>query len=119
MNTQSKTVQTPSLREGQLLFEGWRNTKTHPRQPIPENLWNVAAELTKKHSPTKVAKHLRLNVSALRDAVSKQLLPTKQDIVVTGKDWNITCRRSDGATLNLTGVGDFPNINNTIVAFLI
>ena len=47
-------------------FEHWRQTRTHPRQRIPQALWDQAVALTKALPPSRVAKHLRLGAADLK-----------------------------------------------------
>lgn len=37
----------------------WRQTRTHPRDRIPQALWDQAVALTAVLPPSRVAKHLR------------------------------------------------------------
>lgn len=54
-----------SITEGQRRFAEWRAQKRTLREPIPEELWELAVALTKTHSQQKVAKALRLNTGEL------------------------------------------------------
>lgn len=56
---------TLSLREGQRRFAEWRAQKQTLREPIPEELWELAVALTKTYSQQKVAQELRLNTGEL------------------------------------------------------
>lgn len=56
---------TRSLREGQRRFAEWRAQKQTLREPIPEELWELAVALTKTYSQQKVAQELRLNTGEL------------------------------------------------------
>jgi hypothetical protein len=47
-------------------FEHWRQTRTHPRQRIPQELWDQAVALTTALPPSRVAKHLRLGAADLK-----------------------------------------------------
>lgn len=42
-------------------FENWRKSKTGQSDPIPEKLWRRAVVLAKRHSPTQIARYLRLS----------------------------------------------------------
>ena len=56
---------TLSLVEAQQRFAEWRAQKQSRREPIPTELWNLAGEVTKRHSQHEVAKALGLSSSAL------------------------------------------------------
>ncbi len=47
-------------------FARWRRNKGAPGEPIPEALWARAVEAALAHGPTKTARKLGLNHSALR-----------------------------------------------------
>lgn len=51
-------------------FEHWRQTRTHPRQRIPQQLWDQAVALTKALPPSRVAKHLRLGTADLKKYIA-------------------------------------------------
>lgn len=54
-----------TLEECQQHFAAWRSQKKSLREPIPEELWELAVELTDNHSQKKVASALSLNVNEL------------------------------------------------------
>ena len=47
----------------------WRKNKKH-REPIPEELWQLAAELSTRFGISQVARELRLNFMALKKRVT-------------------------------------------------
>ena len=51
-------------------FEHWRQSRSHPHDRIPDPLWEQAVALTAILSPSRVAKHLRLRVSDLKEQIS-------------------------------------------------
>ena len=53
-------------------FEHWRQNRSHPRERIPEHLWDQAVALTSTLSPSRVAKHLRLGVSDLKQQIANR-----------------------------------------------
>jgi hypothetical protein len=53
-------------------FEHWRQSRSHPHDRIPEPLWDQAVTLTQTLSPSRVAKHLRLRVSALKKQITQR-----------------------------------------------
>lgn len=55
----------PTLEEVKIHFETWRKIKKG-RQPIPDQLWQAAFNLSKKHSFYKIAKTLRLDYTKLK-----------------------------------------------------
>jgi len=113
-------MKTPTLRETQLLFQSWRNQKKYKQEPIPDNLWETAAILTKHHSRSKVCQALKLSSTDLKKHVLKlQTAPQRALPVPTGvKPWSITCNRADGAELKLSGIDPLPDINTVLAAFL-
>jgi hypothetical protein len=54
-------------------FEQWRSSHSG-RRPIPEALWNRAAELARRHGVFRTAKVLRLDYSKLK----RQMRPTQE-----------------------------------------
>ena len=57
-------------------FEHWRQSRSHPHERIPEPLWEQAVALTSTLSPSRVAKHLRLRVSDLKEQITKRQAST-------------------------------------------
>jgi len=51
-------------------FEHWRQTRTRPRQRIPQELWDQAVALTTALPPSRVAKHLRLSAVDLKKHIA-------------------------------------------------
>lgn len=56
-------------------FEHWRQTRSHPREPIPQPLWNQAVALTQVLPYTRVAKHLRLSAKDLKTHMAAEPEP--------------------------------------------
>jgi hypothetical protein len=56
---------TISLEEAQQRFEHWRQHKSHSREPIPEELWDLAVSLIPHYTQQKIADTLRLSTSNL------------------------------------------------------
>jgi hypothetical protein len=70
-------IDTPLHAEHQLdqlsgQFEHWRQTRSHSHDRIPEHLWDQAVALTSTLSVSRVAKHLRLGVSDLKQQIVKR-----------------------------------------------
>ena len=68
-------IKTPWHAEHQLdqlagQFERWRQTRTHPRQRIPQKLWDHAAVLALALPPSRVAKHVRLGLADLKKQIA-------------------------------------------------
>jgi hypothetical protein len=61
-----------SLSEVKELIEAWRQNRLK-RRPMPEELWEAAAGLSKEYSLHQISKALRLNHTALK----KRVLPDK------------------------------------------
>jgi len=53
-------------------FEHWRQSRSHLHDRIPNPLWEQAVALTATLSPSRVAKHLRLRVSDLKEQITKR-----------------------------------------------
>src|SRR5262249_38933536 len=53
-------------------FEHWRQRRSHLHERIPEPLWEQAVALTATLSPSRVAKHLRLRLSDLKEQITKR-----------------------------------------------
>jgi len=53
-------------------FEHWRQTRSHPHERIPAPLWDQAVALTSTLPTSRVAKHLRLGVSDLKQQIAKR-----------------------------------------------
>ena len=56
-------------------FAHWRQTRTQPRDRIPQALWDQAVALARVLPHSRVAQHLRLSANALK----KQMATTAQD----------------------------------------
>lgn len=64
-NTEVTTALT--LDEVRERFETWRETKSRPNSPIPDELWGAAVSLAGAHTQAVIAKALRLDPNALAD----------------------------------------------------
>jgi hypothetical protein len=53
-------------------FEHWRQHRSHPHERIPDALWDQAVALTATLSASRVAKHLRLRLSDLKQQSAKR-----------------------------------------------
>ena len=61
-------------------FKEWRRNKEW-HDPIPEELWDAAVELTKEYSPTQVSKTLRLDNSKFKERVhASKILETPNNV---------------------------------------
>ena len=56
-------------------FEHWRQTRPHPRDRIPQALWDQAVALTTEFPYTRVAKHLRLSAKDLQTHMAAEPTP--------------------------------------------
>jgi len=103
-------------------FEHWRASR-QKRDRIPRHLWQAAAELCTDYPTTQVCRCLRLSFADLKkhlpaqpnDAPAKFL---KIDFSGTIGNWQLCCRRSDGANLSLAANGPLPDINRLLENFL-
>ena len=113
----------PSLESVARQFEHWR-ARRQKRDRIPQHLWRAATELCKDHSATKVCRQLKLSFTDL-----KKHLPSERNdppvqfmkIDLSGAigNWQLCCRRRDGAHLNLAANGPLPDINRLLENFLL
>jgi hypothetical protein len=63
-------------------FETWRTNRKYVRQPIRDELWNAAADLSRRYPPSLVGRVLKLDPSRLkRLAAKKPARPRKQPAV--------------------------------------
>ena len=53
-------------------FETWRTTRKYMREPIPDELWNAAADLSRRYPPSLVGRVLRLDPSRLKKLLIKR-----------------------------------------------
>ncbi|WP_089721518.1 hypothetical protein [Candidatus Entotheonella palauensis] len=73
-------IETPLHTDHQLdqlaaQFEHWRQTRTSPRERIPQALWDQAVALARLLPYTRVAQHLRLSTNDLKKQMAMQLEP--------------------------------------------
>jgi hypothetical protein len=47
-------------------FETWRTNRKYVREPIPDELWNAAAELSRRYPPSLVGRVLKLDPRRLK-----------------------------------------------------
>jgi hypothetical protein len=47
-------------------FETWRTNRKYVREPIPEDLWNAAADLSRRYPPSLVGRVLKIDPSRLK-----------------------------------------------------
>jgi hypothetical protein len=57
----------PAIEEVRQRLDSWRKTKKNHHEPIPEDLWQAAADLARAHSVNSVSKALRLSYTDLKD----------------------------------------------------
>jgi len=105
-------------------FETWRTNRKYVREPIPDELWKAAAELSRCYPPSLVGRVLKLDPSKLKKLLIKRSarssvrkkpqaaffqLPTDTALLEVGSplpQGPIGCRlqieRPDGSRLTLT-----------------
>ena len=66
-----KPTNTQTLKSIKQQIEHWRSTR-HKVKPMPEELWQSAAEVARNSSVGKVAKQLGLNYTALKERVARK-----------------------------------------------
>ena len=47
-------------------LERWRGTRTHPRSPIPDDVWAAAVALARQHGVYQTARAVRIDYGALK-----------------------------------------------------
>ncbi len=111
-----------SLETVQHQFEQWRSERSSRREPIPEHLWQAAAELCRDHSISRVSRQLRLSYTELKRQVSKDGPSAGRfmeiDLGLCAGQWQIECSRPDGSQLRMSGNGQQPAITTVLRAFL-
>jgi len=105
-------------------FETWRTNRKYVRQPIPDELWNAAADLCRRYPASLVGRVLKLDSSRLkkfqlkrspRTSIRKKpqatffQLPTGIALPEVGSPlqqiptgWRLQIERPDGSRLTLT-----------------
>jgi hypothetical protein len=53
-------------------FETWRTNRKYVREPIPEELWNAAAGLSRRYPPSLVGRVLKIDSSRLKKLLIKR-----------------------------------------------
>jgi hypothetical protein len=61
-------------------FEHWRQTRTHPRDRIPQALWEQAVALASVLPHSRVAQHLRLSANDLKKQMAMAPLSREQRV---------------------------------------
>ncbi|MGC9195376.1 MAG: hypothetical protein ACP5IL_07975 [Syntrophobacteraceae bacterium] len=102
-------------------FEKWRSIRANRREPIPDELWQAAAELCKAHPISNVCHRLRLSHPELKrhiaaSAQSPQFMEI--DVGCLTGSWQLECTRPDGARLRLSGSGRAPAAEAMLRDFL-
>jgi hypothetical protein len=115
------------------LIEDYRLNRLYSREPIPAHITEVIADLVINRVCTayKIQKHLRVFPKLLKRWVAdrksqlaeeaEQKAQMKQAAYHMGTvdtDWNVSCSKSDGTKLILSGNGQIPDLTSTIQAFL-
>ena len=71
------TSTTPAdLLELKARFETWRTNRKYVREPIPDELWNAAADLSRRYPPSLVGRVLKLDPSRLKKFPLERLART-------------------------------------------
>ena len=53
-------------------FETWRKNRKYVREPIPDELWNAAADLSRRYPPSLVGRVLKLDSCRLKKFLLKR-----------------------------------------------
>jgi|SRR5262245_26172303 len=53
-------------------FETWRTNRKYLREPIPDELWNAAADLSRRYPPSLVGRVLKIDPSRLKKFLLKR-----------------------------------------------
>jgi hypothetical protein len=122
-------------------FDTWRTNRKYVREPIPDELWNAAADLCRRYPPSLVGRVLKLDPSRLKKTLVKRSarssmrkkpqatffqLPTDIALPEVGSTLPqnpIGCRlqieRPDGSRVTLTLLSlDLASINRLCADFL-
>ncbi len=112
----------PEIEIVQEQFEAWRSGRINRREPIPQHLWQAAAELCRNRSVSHVSRQLGLSYSDLKKRVTEDHLPPVQfmeiDMDALGGRWQIECDRPDGGRLRINGNGRPPAFEAVVRSFL-
>jgi len=115
------TDNTLTLENVHQQFQDWRASRASRREPIPEYLWQAAADLCTSHSVNRVCRHLRLSHDRLKKRVSGQNSPSPDfmelDFNTLARHWQIECSRPDGTRLKISGTGTGPQVSSILEAF--
>jgi hypothetical protein len=129
------------LHELKIRFETWRTNRKYLREPIPNELWNAAADLSRHYTPSLVGRVLKIDSSRLkkfllnrspRTSVRKKpqaaffQLPTEVTLPEVGPtlpqdltNCRLQIERPDGSRLTLTLPSlDLVSINRLCADFL-
>jgi hypothetical protein len=60
------------LHELKTRFETWRTNRKYLREPIPNELWNAAADLSRHYPPSLVGRVLKIDSSKLKKLLIKR-----------------------------------------------
>ena len=101
-------------------FDHWRSTRSHIRQPIPDDLRHAAQEMSRRYSPALVGRVLQLDPHRLKKSITKPArqktspqkpqthfftFPTEvilPDASLKHTDCRLLLERLDGTRLTLT-----------------
>ena len=116
------TTQVLSLDFVEQQFASWRSRRLK-REPIPDHLWQAAAELCATHPITHVCKRLRLSFTGLKkhlkiNSCGPGVRFIELDLNGPSGAWRFECERPDGAWLRLSGNGPMPAIEHLLHHFL-
>jgi len=50
-------------------FDAWRASRKYVREPIPDDLWSAAADLSRRYPPSLVGRVLKIDSSRLKKRV--------------------------------------------------
>lgn len=120
--TRSITTRKSELDIVRRQFEAWRTGRSKRTEPIPEKLWQAAADLCKNYPIHKVSRFLHLSYADLKKRVipakpaKPQLVELDLGCVVGG--WQLECCRADGASLRICGGGQLPACGELLRQFL-
>jgi hypothetical protein len=80
-------------------FEIWRTNRKYVREPIPDELWKAAADLSRRYPPSLVGRVLKLDPSRLKKFLfnDRRALPTVKSHEPLSSNYRtrLHCRRSD------------------------
>ena len=109
-NSQSQT----KMQAVAVLFDQWRSTRKN-KDPIPESLWEAAADLSQSYSTCQISKELRLDFNKLKHRIRARshrtaLRCTPESSVTSLKFHDMSARHAEPAWRMESAIVLYPSI---------